>query len=112
MMNLPFRLIHVFHLHVDLILYAVTTVERLHVHVCQIILVDHQTAAQNAQLMLNALEISLVSTKNVVIHVLARVEYTQHVIQSNMYLSVFAKMVILEIHLVDVPSYNKVRYFM
>jgi hypothetical protein len=107
MMNHRFRLIRVFHLHVDLIRYAVTTVERLRVRVCLIILVGHQIAVQNVQLMPNVLEISLVSTKNVVIHVLAHVEYMQHVIQSNMYLSAFAKMDTLEIHLVDVRSYNK-----
>lgn len=80
-MNHQFRLIHAFHLHVDLILYAAITVELLLVHVCLIILVDHQIAAQNVQLMPNVLEISLVLTRNVEIRVLAHVEYTRLVIQ-------------------------------
>lgn len=107
-MNHQLQLTHVFHLHVDLILYVVTTMELLRVRVCLITLVGHQIAAQNVQLMPNALEISRVLMKNAVIRVLALVEYTQHVIQSSMYLSAFAKMDTPEIHLVDVHSYNKV----
>lgn len=60
MMNHQFPLIRAFHLHVDLILYAVITVELLRVHVYLIILADRQIVAQNVQLMLNAQEISLV----------------------------------------------------
>lgn len=75
------RQIHVFHRLVDQILYAVIIMEPLRVLVHKIILADHQTAAQNVQLMQSALEIWLVLMTNVEIHVPDHVEYTQHVIQ-------------------------------
>lgn len=80
-MNRRFHLTHVFHLRVDQILYAVIIMEFLHVLVYQIILADRQIAAQNVQLMPSVLEILLVLTKNVEIHVPVHVVYTQHVIQ-------------------------------
>lgn len=107
-MNRLFHLIHVFHLRVDQILFAVIIMEFLHVLVYQIILAGRQIAAQNVQLMPNVLEISLVLTKNAETRVPAHVVYTQRVIQWNMYHSVLVKMVILETHLMDVTSYNKV----
>lgn len=59
-MNHQFLLTRAFHLHVDLTLYVVITVELLRVRVYLIILADRQIAAQNVQLMLSAQEISLV----------------------------------------------------
>lgn len=110
-MNRRFHLIHVYHLRVDQILYVVIIMEFLHVLVYQIILAGRQIAAQNVQLMPSVLEISLVLTKNVETHVPVHVVYTQHVIQWNMYHNVHVKMVILEIHLMGVTSYNKVMKF-
>lgn len=83
--------------------------ELLRVLVYQTTLVDRLIAAQNVQLMQNALEILRVSMKNVETHVLAHAVFTQHAIQSNTFPSVFVKMDILEIHLVVVQLYNKVR---
>lgn len=108
-MNRQSQLIHVFRLLVALIHYVVIITELLRALVYQTTLVDHQIVVPNVQLMQNALEILRVSTKNVEIHVLVHVVYMQHVIQLNMFLSVFVKMDTPEIHLVDVQSYSKVR---
>lgn len=84
--------------------------ELLHVLVYKIILADHRIVAQNVQSMQNVQEILLALMTNVGIRAPDHVVYTRHVIQLNMYHNVFVKMDTLEIHLVDVHSYNKVRF--
>ena len=62
--------IHVVHIH-----SAVKLVQQLYVHVCQIILGAHQTAALNAHRILSAQQIVHALTNAVQIHVLAAVVY-------------------------------------